>query len=99
MLESISNAQLNEWLAYYQIEPFGEERADYRTAQICALIEAVNTKKRKLDIQGWLPIREEQHQSKHEIWAKLKQITQAMGGWINGEKQRPEGPASEKDRP
>jgi hypothetical protein len=27
-----------EWMAYYQVEPFGEDRADLRMAQIAALI-------------------------------------------------------------
>ena len=28
---------MREWQAYYEIEPFGEERADFRVAQLCAL--------------------------------------------------------------
>lgn len=32
MLESISGVQLTEWMAYADLEPFGEERADLRMA-------------------------------------------------------------------
>lgn len=32
MLRSMSGKDLTEWAAYFEIEPFGEERADYRMA-------------------------------------------------------------------
>lgn len=32
MLEAMPSRLFSEWLAYYGIEPFGEERADYRAA-------------------------------------------------------------------
>jgi hypothetical protein len=92
MLASMSSTQLNEWRAYAQLEPFGEERADLRTAQICALLEAVHAKKRKLDVSKWMPFGEqrERQQSSEEIWQRLEQITKAMGGWINGVKYDPQ---------
>lgn len=37
--------QFYEWRAYYDQEPFGEERADYRSAQIVAAILNVHRKK------------------------------------------------------
>lgn len=30
LLARIDSGELSEWIAYYNIEPFGEERADYR---------------------------------------------------------------------
>ncbi len=48
MLDTMSITQLREWFAYSELEPFGEERADYRSAQICAMIaNSVRDKKRK----------------------------------------------------
>lgn len=32
MLAGMSGFQLNEWMAYAEVEPFGEERADLRMA-------------------------------------------------------------------
>ena len=32
LLASISSAELAEWMAYYTVCPFGEERADFRQA-------------------------------------------------------------------
>lgn len=36
MLDEIGMPQLTEWMAYYQLEPFGEERADFRMARLAA---------------------------------------------------------------
>lgn len=38
MLKSMSARELVEWRAFYQIEPFGEERADIRSAISTAAI-------------------------------------------------------------
>lgn len=34
----IDAREFAEWQAYYTLEPFGEERADYRNAILCTLI-------------------------------------------------------------
>lgn len=36
--ERMSSAELTEWMAYYSIEPFGEERADLRQAMTTSAI-------------------------------------------------------------
>lgn len=36
---------LMEWRVYYDLEPFGEERADYRSAQVVAALLNVHRKK------------------------------------------------------
>lgn len=43
----IDAREFAEWQAYYTIEPFGEERADYRNAILCALIANALGKKRE----------------------------------------------------
>ena len=48
MLDTMSIQQLREWFAYAELEPFGEERDDYRSAQIvCAIANANRDRKRK----------------------------------------------------
>lgn len=32
LLDRMSSAEFSEWMAYYDLEPFGEERADFRQA-------------------------------------------------------------------
>jgi hypothetical protein len=38
----MSEAEFRRWMAYYQIEPFGEERADLRNALLCLTIAQVH---------------------------------------------------------
>ncbi len=42
LLERISARELMEWTAYYQIEPFGEERADLRMGVLASTFANVN---------------------------------------------------------
>lgn len=38
MLAEMTSAQVTEWAAYAAVEPFGEERSDYRMAYALAVI-------------------------------------------------------------
>jgi len=38
LLTRADSAELTEWMAYATIEPFGEERADYRAGLICSTL-------------------------------------------------------------
>jgi hypothetical protein len=38
MLESIPEWKFRRWMAYYQIEPWGEERADLRSAIVASTV-------------------------------------------------------------
>jgi len=38
MLNTISSKELTEWIAFNQISPIGDERADLRAAQICTMM-------------------------------------------------------------
>jgi hypothetical protein len=38
MLAGMSSRQFSEWMAYAAVEPFGEERSDYRVAHALAVI-------------------------------------------------------------
>ncbi len=42
MLKSMSMRTLAGWHAYFELEPFGESRADMRAAQICAVLAEIN---------------------------------------------------------
>ena len=42
LLQALSGIDLVEWMAYWELEPFGEERADYRMATLAALIANTN---------------------------------------------------------
>jgi hypothetical protein len=42
MLAEISSAQYSEWMAFYRLEPYGEERADLRAGIIASTIANAN---------------------------------------------------------
>jgi hypothetical protein len=42
LLTRITSRELTEWQEYAKIEPFGEERADIRAAEICMVIANAN---------------------------------------------------------
>ena len=44
-----------EWNAFYQLEPFGEERADWRMAQLCCLVVgALGGKASKISLSDFM---------------------------------------------
>ncbi len=45
LLARIDARELAEWQAYFRLEPFGEERADWRQAQTTAMLANVNLAK------------------------------------------------------
>ena len=51
MLREMTSEQLNEWMAFYQIEPWGLAVLDALTASIKALIININTPKGKSRIK------------------------------------------------
>lgn len=46
MSEEISDAELREWMAFYRLEPFGDERADLRAGIVASTVVNVNRGKR-----------------------------------------------------
>lgn len=77
--KEISSYEYTEWLAYYQIEPFGEERADLRSAILCTLVASVFASKGyKPKVSDFMPDFEKavnrRSQSAEEIQAQLRMI-------------------------
>jgi len=76
------SGEFTDWMAYYSIEPFGEERADLRVAIGHALLANINTssKRRKVykpsDFMPFIP------REKRELAAakKFKAELKAYGG-------------------
>lgn len=42
LLARVSSRELSEWMAYGQLEPFGDERADLRSAIVAAVVANAN---------------------------------------------------------
>ena len=45
LLGRISSRELSEWMAFYRLEPFGDQRADLRQAITTAMLANVNRKR------------------------------------------------------
>ena len=37
-MDELTSTELSEWEAYFRLEPFGEERADFRTASLSSVL-------------------------------------------------------------
>lgn len=56
MLSRMSSSEFSEWMAYAQIEPFGEERQDVRQAIIaCTVANSVPRKGRPYTVNDFMP--------------------------------------------
>lgn len=79
MLEQMSSMELSEWMAYYEVEPFGEERADYRSAMIAWVLASVYSKKgHKPKIEDFMPFldkKRSRQQSPEEIQGVLNLVS------------------------
>lgn len=64
MLKQMSSHLLTEWMAYYNLEPFGDELQDVHLARLTATLLNVNRKK------GSNPIDPE----KFRLWKKIKKF-------------------------
>ena len=66
--ERIDAKEFTKWVAYYKIEPFGQERADFNAAVISSTIAAsVGAKGKALKIETYMPdFKKEQRQQTSE---------------------------------
>lgn len=70
-VESLSEMEFRKWMAFYEIEPFGEERMDLRFALMTAhLISPYLPKGSKAMIKDYLLTFEKKEQS----WKAMKKI-------------------------
>jgi hypothetical protein len=53
MLDKISSAELTEWMAYYQLDPFGNERNDLHSGIIASTV--VNSQRTKKSDKVYVP--------------------------------------------
>jgi hypothetical protein len=82
MLQTLSHAEYVDWLAYYSIEPFPEEREDLRHARLIAgIAEMVGGKKQNIKdfmFDFWGDPQNTKEQSPEEVVSKLKTIFSAF---------------------
>ena len=75
---------MNEWVAFYKIEPFGEEKADYRNALLCTVIANSNSSKRKFKVTDFMPNYENPKMSMSQMQGALMAHAKRYGTVKNG---------------
>lgn len=85
LLLTMSAKELTEWMAFSTLEPFGDERADLRTASIVLAVSSPHLKKGKtLTLKDcMLKFEPKKKQSPEDIMQLLKGFSIAKGGVIN----------------
>ncbi len=78
MLSEISSEQFAEWAAYYELEPFGCEVEDQRTALQCATV-ANSFARSRLTAIDFMPKR-----IPEKPMSLAKRIVAALGGTVRG---------------
>ena len=85
----MSSREFAEWMAYYEIEPFGEERADWRAGMIAATIANIfrDTKKRRKPYkpQDFMPKLEEKRE---QTWQEQLQIVRMLNAAFGGKEKK-----------
>ncbi len=84
LLLTMSAKELTEWMAFSTIEPFGEERADFRAGSIVHAVVSPHLKKgKKLTLKDcMLNFEPKKKQTASEIEQLLKSFVKAKGGKI-----------------
>lgn len=84
LLNEISSEELTEWMAYAELEPFGEERADLRSATVAAVIANANRDRKKRSrpyrVTDFMPKFGQQEQSEEDMLAVAEAWVKALGG-------------------
>lgn len=94
LLSRISSRELSEWMVYYELEPFGEERADLRAGIVASTVANVNRdpkkQKKPFAAQDFMPKFEgggrgsadgsPQGPGWERLLAKVKRLNAAFGG-------------------
>lgn len=54
-MQEVDAAEFVEWMLYFELEPFGEERADYRAAIIASTVANSQSVKRRFTPKDFMP--------------------------------------------
>jgi hypothetical protein len=76
LLQSLTSRQFAEWMAFYSIDPFGDQRADLRTGIVASVLN--NRWRGKTEHPrepvDFMPFREQPEQTPEEIQRQLRSI-------------------------
>lgn len=78
LLSRLTVPQFAEWMAYYQIEPFGQDHTDYLIAQLTALTRNINRQQgtEASKPQDFLPYHRLQQEDWQSMFEKVRRAKQ-----------------------
>lgn len=81
MLAECPHAQLLEWIAYAEVEPFGEERGDVRAAMLAATTYNIHRgrRTRARSIEDFMPFRAAKPRGDRMTPAKTAMLKNFLG--------------------
>lgn len=82
LLAEIDSAELTEWLAFYRIDPFGDQRGDVQSATVARMVYLANCDKKAptLSLKEFMPfLPPEPEQSPEDQMAMFKALTRNAG--------------------
>lgn len=75
----MSSREFSEWMAYYSIAPFGEERADLRSAIVANMVAAAaGSKETKVD--DYMPKFGEDRKPKQKSMIEMQSLFNSLPG-------------------
>jgi hypothetical protein len=88
LLAETTSAELTEWMAFYQLEPFGPERGDLQAGIVAATVANVNRdakkQKKPYSAQDFMPKFEgaerKEKRTPDELRRKWEMVVAAFGG-------------------
>jgi len=83
MLEEMTSLQLSEWMAYNEIEPFGEEREDLRMGILASTMANINRSsgKKPYKPRDFMPVFKVGTETPEEAGRRLEaRARRALGG-------------------
>jgi hypothetical protein len=86
-LKNISSKELSEWMAYYCIDPFGQEREDFRMGQVCSTVANSNRSKNSkvFSPEDFIP---KFDKPKVQSWQSILQTVEMLNVRLHGEDTR-----------
>lgn len=85
LLAEMSSSELSEWMAYFRIEPFGEQRADLRAGVTAAAAANPGSLGEMIKLL-FPPVKKKKIEKPRQGWRELKETllswTKAMGGRV-----------------
>ncbi len=92
----VTGKEFAEWMAYYALEPFGQEAENWRTAQLLAMLWNINSKKKRSPEDFMPKVGGDTAPTPDVVKKKLDVLMAAWGGRMTDGSPKPAKPPKPK---